>query len=79
MRQCVINKQESCNGFVKDDFSCTKTLKIFHLDEKSNLHQVAISAGRAGINIAYSLGKQKHMAVARIALVGVLSSIRYLA
>ncbi len=49
MRQCVINKQESCNGFVKDDFSCTKTLKIFHLDEKSNLHQVAISAGRAGI------------------------------
>ncbi len=41
--------------FGKDDFSCTKTLKILNFHKKGNLHQVAISAVRAGINIACSL------------------------
>lgn len=47
-----------------------------------NPHRTAISAvraGNAGINVALTLGKQKHMAGVKIALVGVLSSIQYLA
>lgn len=82
MRQGIIHNKGSYNGFVKYGFSCTKALKRFNFHEKSNLYQVAISAvsaGTAGINIGRSLGKQKHMAVARIALVVVLSSIQYLA
>lgn len=36
-----------------------------------------ISAVSADINVSLTLSKQKHMAAARIALVGVLSSVQY--
>jgi len=76
--------QESLKAFVRDGFSSwAKALERFRFHEKSNLHRAAVSivaATNAGVNVAASIsaGKQKQMADARIALLGILSSIQYL-
>lgn len=74
------NNQESLKAFVKDGFSSwAKAFETLRLHEKSNLQHTAriVAATNAGVNVAASLsaGKQNQMADARIALLGIQSSL----